>query len=115
MARKQKPHVTSEPPIDLAENLGVFRLMADGWTPDPPRDFFGTNRFGELQRALSIAPGMLTNRLAGLVDEGVVGRRQYRPDKPWYEYELTDKGQKFAPAWIMMARLAGRKIRCARR
>lgn len=107
MARKQKPHVTSEPPIDLAENLGVFRLMADGWSTLILREiFFGTNRFGELQRALSIAPGMLTNRLAGLVDEGVVGRRQYRPDKPWYEYELTDKGQKFAPAWIMMARLA---------
>ena len=107
MARKQKPHVTSEPPIDLAENLGVFRLMADGWSTLILREiFFGTNRFGELQRALSIAPGMLTNRLAGLVDEGVVGRRQYRPDKPWYEYELTEKGQKFAPAWIMMARLA---------
>jgi DNA-binding HxlR family transcriptional regulator len=61
----------------------VFRLMGDRWNILILREIvFGTNRFGELQRALTIAPNMLTNRLASLVDEGAVSRHQYCPTNP---------------------------------
>jgi DNA-binding HxlR family transcriptional regulator len=103
----KKRHLAIDPPIAFAEGQGVFRLMSDGWSILILREiFFGTNRFGELQRALAIAPNILTNRLTSLVDGGIVSRRQYRPDKPWYEYELSNRGKKFLPAWIMLAHLA---------
>ncbi|MEU9545721.1 MULTISPECIES: winged helix-turn-helix transcriptional regulator [Streptomyces] len=51
--------------------------------------FFGIGRFGELKRALGISANILTARLNSLTELGLLTKRAYRPDKPWYEYELT--------------------------
>ncbi|KWR90259.1 winged helix-turn-helix transcriptional regulator [Cupriavidus sp. IDO] len=66
--------------------------------------FYGTTRFDEFQKNLAIAPNMLTRRLAGLVEEGLLERRQYSERPPRYEYVLTDIGRDFRP--VMLALLA---------
>jgi DNA-binding HxlR family transcriptional regulator len=55
----------------------------------------GATRFSEFRDALGIAPNVLTNRLAVLVDEGVMERRSYREDGSRLrdEYVLTEAGK----------------------
>ena len=66
--------------------------------------FYGTKRFDEFQRNLDIAPNMLTRRLNGLVEEGLLEKRQYSERPPRYEYVLTDCGRDFRP--VLLALLA---------
>lgn len=111
MSPERKSRTNNRSSLDFAQSERMFRLLGDRWNILIIREiFFGTNRFGELQRALSIAPNMLTNRLNCLVDEGLLKRHQYRSDKPWYEYRLTRRGEKMLPAWVMMVRLADAKF-----
>ncbi|WP_404995018.1 winged helix-turn-helix transcriptional regulator [Cupriavidus pauculus] len=66
--------------------------------------FYGTKRFDEFQRNLDIAPNMLTRRLNGLVQEGLLEKRQYSERPPRYEYVLTECGRDFRP--VLLALLA---------
>ena len=66
--------------------------------------FYGTKRFDEFQRNLDIAPNMLTRRLNGLVEEGLLEKRQYSERPPRYEYVLTECGRDFRP--VLLALLA---------
>ncbi|WER46248.1 helix-turn-helix domain-containing protein [Cupriavidus sp. WKF15] len=66
--------------------------------------FYGATRFDTFQKNLDIAPNMLTRRLNGLVEEGLLERRQYSERPPRYEYVLTDCGRDFQP--VMLAMLA---------
>lgn len=66
--------------------------------------FYGTKRFDDFQRNLDIAPNMLTRRLTGLVEEGLLERVQYSEKPPRYEYVLTDCGRDFRP--VLLALLA---------
>ncbi|MFF0159953.1 winged helix-turn-helix transcriptional regulator [Streptomyces sp. NPDC005263] len=69
--------------------------------------FFGVGRFGELKRALGISANILTARLNGLTELGLLTKRAYRPDKPWYEYELTDSARELVvPAIAAITRWA---------
>ena len=52
----------------------------------------GTRRFDDFQAALGIGRNILTQRLARLVDEGVLARVAYQQNPPRFEYRLTDKG-----------------------
>lgn len=91
------------------EPLGreLFVILGERWNYLIMREvFFGTFRFGQLQRALTIAPNVLTSRLAGLVDLNLLERHQYRSDKPWYEYRLTQDARAVMPGWIAMSRWA---------
>jgi DNA-binding HxlR family transcriptional regulator len=63
----------------------------------------GFTRFDEFQKSLNIAPNMLTRRLSGLVDAGLLERRRYSERPPRYEYILTDKGRDFRPVIVAMA------------
>jgi DNA-binding HxlR family transcriptional regulator len=85
----------------------MFAILGERWNYHIFREvFFGTNRFGGLQRALHIAPNVLTNRLNTLVELDLLERHQYRSDKPWYEYRLTEQAQAIVPAWVTIARWA---------
>ncbi|CAG9182311.1 MULTISPECIES: winged helix-turn-helix transcriptional regulator [Cupriavidus] len=64
--------------------------------------FYGTTRFDAFQKNLDIAPNMLTRRLNGLVDEGLLERRQYSERPPRYEYVLTECGRDFEPVMLSM-------------
>jgi DNA-binding HxlR family transcriptional regulator len=69
--------------------------------------FFGVNRFGELKRALGISANILTSRLNELTELGLLTRRAYRADKPWYAYELTDVARELVvPAVVTITRWA---------
>jgi DNA-binding HxlR family transcriptional regulator len=55
----------------------------------------GVTRFGEFRRLLGIAPDVLSERLAALVDAGVFEKRPYRVpgERPRDEYVLTRRGR----------------------
>ena len=64
----------------------------------------GLTRFDQFQKSLGIAPNMLTRRLAGLVDSGLLERRPYSERPPRDEYVLTERGLDFRPVlWAMLA------------
>lgn len=68
----------------------------------------GLTRFDEFQSSLNIAPGMLTRRLNGLVEAGLLERRQYSSHPPRYEYLLTDRGRDFRPVLVAMLAFGNR-------
>lgn len=55
----------------------------------------GLRRFDEFSRSLGIAPNMLTRRLNGLVEAGMLERRPYSERPPRYDYVPTAKGEDF--------------------
>jgi len=77
-------------------NCSIARTMAvigDAWTPLILRDIaVGITRFDALQRDLGISRKVLSERLAWLVEHGVLERRPYSERPPRHEYVLTDKG-----------------------
>jgi len=79
--------------------------VGEWWSILILRDAFqGLSRFGEFQESLDIAPNMLTRRLNGLVEAGLLKRRQYSQKPPRYEYLLTDLGRDFRPVlWALLA------------
>jgi DNA-binding HxlR family transcriptional regulator len=64
----------------------------------------GVTRFDLFQKNLGIAPTILTRRLKGLVDDGLLQRHRYNEHPPRDEYLLTPKGRDFQP--ILFALLA---------
>lgn len=69
-------------------------LLGDWWTPLVLRELLlGKCRFNDIQDALDINRSVLTQRLARLVDVGIVQRRRYCEHPPRDEYALTDKGR----------------------
>lgn len=64
----------------------------------------GATRFEQFQKNLDIAPNMLTRRLNGLVDSGLLERRRYNERPPRDEYVLTARGRDFRPVlWALLA------------
>ena len=79
----------------------VTDLMGDWWTPLVLREcFYGRRRYDEFVESLGIPRPVLSQRLARLVDEGMLERRQYTEHPPRSEYRLTDKGRAF---WDVLA------------
>ena len=64
--------------------------------------FYGLTRFDEFQKHLEIAPNILTRRLAGLVEEGLLEKVQYSERPPRYEYHLTARGRDFRPVLLAL-------------
>jgi DNA-binding HxlR family transcriptional regulator len=79
------------------QNCSVARsleIVGERWTLLIVRDaIHGLRRFDEFQESLGIARNVLADRLARLVDEGILERVRYceRPER--YEYRLTPKGR----------------------
>jgi DNA-binding HxlR family transcriptional regulator len=64
--------------------------------------FAGSTRFSDFQRSLGIATNVLTTRLDGFVDAGIMRRHRYSEQPEAYEYLLTEKGRDLAPALIAL-------------
>jgi DNA-binding HxlR family transcriptional regulator len=62
----------------------------------------GYTRFDQFQKSLPIAPNMLTRRLNGLVESGLLERRRYSERPPRYEYIVTARGRDFRPVLIAL-------------
>lgn len=74
-------------------------VIGERWTPLVVRELmFGPKRFTDLADGLpGIGTNILTNRLAGLQDHGVVDKRTLPPPTPVTVYELTEAGRALAP------------------
>ena len=85
--------------------------MGDWWTFLIVRDIAGgTTRFDALQRELGISRRALTERLAGLVEHGVLERRRYREHPPRSDYLLTAKGEGLLPVLIALQDWGSRHV-----
>jgi DNA-binding HxlR family transcriptional regulator len=77
--------------------------VGEWWSILILRDAFaGLTRFDEFQKSLGIAPNMLTRRLNGLVDAGLLERRRYSDHPPRDEYRLTERGRDFRPVVLSL-------------
>jgi DNA-binding HxlR family transcriptional regulator len=82
-----------------------LQRVGEWWSMLILRDAFaGKSRFDEFQKSLGIAPNMLTRRLNGLVESGLLERRLYSARPPRHHYVLTDRGRDFRP--VLLALLA---------
>ena len=74
-----------------------LEVLGDRWTLLILREALiaGSTRFQEFREALGIAPNLLTQRLAFLIDEGLLARRTYREEgtRARDEYVLTEAGR----------------------
>ena len=88
------------------QNCSIARaleVVGERWTLLILRDVScGVRRFDDLQERLGIARNILTQRLAWLVDEGVLEKQAYETRPPRYEYRLTPKGRGLFPVLITL-------------
>jgi DNA-binding HxlR family transcriptional regulator len=79
------------------QNCSIARaleIVGERWTLLIVRDaFLGISRFDDFQESLGIARNVLAERLARLVDEGILERVRYSERPERYEYRLTPKGR----------------------
>lgn len=98
------------PEVDcaIAQALGV---VGEWWTLLIVRDVAsGLHRFDELHAELGLSRRILSERLASLVDHGVLRRRLYCEHPPRYEYHLTDKGQGLLPVLVSLQEWGSRYV-----
>lgn len=94
-------------PVSLADcNLSrSFELIGDRWTLLILRSaLHGLRRFDDFQADLDIPRTVLSNRLAGLVESGIMKRRNYREEgqRARVEYPLTEMGRALALPFMAM-------------
>ncbi|HEY4569570.1 MAG TPA: winged helix-turn-helix transcriptional regulator [Kribbella sp.] len=89
-----------EPDCAIAQSLGV---IGDGWELLIVRDLArGLDRFDQLAESLQISRKVLTERLAGLLDSGIVSRSAYQSRPTRYAYELTARGRALLPVLVAL-------------
>jgi len=77
--------------------------VGEWWSILILRDAFrGTTRFQDFEKSLGIAPNMLTRRLNGLVESGLLEKVRYSEHPPRYEYRLTALGRDFRPVLLTL-------------
>jgi DNA-binding HxlR family transcriptional regulator len=82
-----------------------FELIGDRWSLLILRSaLYGVRRFDDFQADLDIPRSVLSNRLAGLVDTGIMERREYREDgqRARVEYPLTKMGRALGLPFVAM-------------
>jgi len=80
-----------------------LEVVGEWWSMLIVRDaFLGVTRFDEFQRRLGISRNILQQRLARLVDAGVLERVPYSDHPPRDDYRLTDKGRDLWPVLTTM-------------
>jgi DNA-binding HxlR family transcriptional regulator len=95
-------------------NCSIFRAMdvlGDRWTLLVLREaFMGVRRFTDMQRDLGVARNVLADRLNGLVEAGVLERRQYQDRPVRHEYRLTTMGKELQPAILALMHWGDRHL-----
>src|ERR1700719_731759 len=87
-------------PCPIARSL---ERVGEWWSMLIMRDaLHGTTRFDEFQKSLGIAPNMLTRRLNGLVEAGLLQRRRHCEHPPRDEYLPTARGRDFRPVLVAL-------------
>lgn len=79
----------------------AMEVVGERWTFLVLREAFsGVRRFEDMQRNLGIARNVLADRLARLVEHGVLERRPYQDRPVRHDYRLTPKGIDLYPALV---------------
>jgi DNA-binding HxlR family transcriptional regulator len=96
------------------ENCSVaqaLEVLGDGWTLLVVREaFFGTRRFSDFQKNLGISKNVLTQRLAHLVERGVLERVDVGEHGTHYEYVFTPMGKDLTAVMTALRQWADRWI-----
>jgi len=84
----------------IARTLDV---IGDAWTPLILRDIsVGITRFDAIQRDLGISRKVLSERLASLIEHGILQRVPYQEKPVRYDYYATEKGADLAFVLLAM-------------
>ena len=88
------------------QNCSIARaleVIGERWTLLVMREvLLGRRRFADLQRNTGIAKNILSDRLATLVEQGLLERRLYSESPESYEYWPTAKGVDVAPVLVAL-------------
>jgi DNA-binding HxlR family transcriptional regulator len=80
-----------------------LEVVGEWWSLLIVRDvFLGVTRFDELQERLGISRNVLVQRLARLVEQGVLDKVPYSEHPPRFDYRLTEKGRDLWPVVTAM-------------
>ncbi|WP_432948198.1 winged helix-turn-helix transcriptional regulator [Kribbella sp. CA-253562] len=89
-----------EPNCAIAQSLAV---VGDPWELLIVRDLArGLDRFDLLAESLRISRKVLTERLVGLMDSGIVERTAYQDRPTRYAYRLTPRGRALLPVLVAL-------------
>jgi len=87
----------------------TLERVGDTWSLMILRDAFqGLSKFDQFEKSLGMAPNILTQRLAALVEAGFLVRRPYQDRPVRHEYLLTALGRDFAPVLTALAAFGNR-------
>ena len=84
---------------------GTLAVVGEKWSLLVLREaFFGVRRFAEFQRVLGAPKAVLSDRLATLVEQGVLTRVPYQSEgeRQRHEYRLTAKGRDLYPTLVAL-------------
>lgn len=84
---------------------GTLAVVGEKWSLLVLREaFLGVRRFADFQRNLGAPRAVLTDRLATLVEQGVLTRVPYQDEgeRQRHEYRLTQKGIDLYPALVAL-------------
>lgn len=88
-------------------------ILGERWTVVVLREVFnGVRRFDDMRRHTTIPRQVLTNRLAELVDRGILRREPYREEgqRVRHEYRLTPMGLDLYPVMAALAAFGDRHL-----
>jgi DNA-binding HxlR family transcriptional regulator len=101
----------SRTPFDqsLCPVARTLERVGDAWSLMILRDaLHGLTRFDQFRKSLGVAPNILTDRLAKLVEVGILEKRRYSERPPRDEYVLTPMGQDFCPVLLAIMAFGNR-------
>jgi DNA-binding HxlR family transcriptional regulator len=84
---------------------GTLAVVGEKWSLLVLREaFFGVRRFADFQRVLGAPRAVLSDRLATLVEQGILRRVPYQADgeRQRHEYRLTTKGRDLYPTLVAL-------------
>lgn len=88
---------SGSPVAELCSIERTLQIVGERWSLLVLREILlsGLSRFGDLERALTIAPNVLSERLATMVEAGVLEKREYRETgaRARFSYHPTDAGR----------------------
>ena len=92
---------------------GTLSVVGEKWSLLVLREaFMGVRRFADFQRILGAPRAVLTDRLATLVDEGILRRVPYQAEgeRQRHEYRLTQKGIDLYPTLVALMQWGDRYL-----
>ena len=80
-----------------------LEVIGERWTILIIRDaFLGIRRFDDFQKSLGVARNVLQQRLARLIEHGILERVRYQEKPERFEYRLTEKGVDLWPTIVTL-------------